>query len=196
MGELRSLHNLGGLYYEAGQLDEAQAVYGQAATRAAELGRPWAPYGLDARLLSGIVCYVRGQEAAQRVLDVSGEVRRPPRRRWRPRPCSWQPADRLQQLQRLRPWWERDGMMATVGGAAAIDLLGGSGDFAAMHDYVVATVSRIWQSTSFMARIRLSALLLGHMAVRATSAATADRPALLDPVTICSPLPPVPSTRT
>ncbi len=188
MGELRSLHNLGGLYYEAGQLDEAQAVYGQAATRAAELGRPWAPYGLDARLLSGIVCYVRGQwEAAQRVLDVSGEDPPAPAEASLATTSLLVAAGRgdassLQQLQRLRPWWERDGMMATVGGAAAIDLLGGSGDFeaaAAMHDYVVATVSRIWQSTSFMARIRLSALLLGHMAVRATSAATADRPALL-----------------
>ena len=66
--------------------------------------------------------------------------------------------------------------MALFAGFAAIDLHGDRGDLAAAisaHDDVVASVGGMWGNKDFQARIRLSALLLGHVA---NAAATTRQP--------------------
>jgi ATP/maltotriose-dependent transcriptional regulator MalT len=72
-------------------------------------------------------------------------------------------------------------MIAVVSAAAALDLLGDAGrldEAVALHDEVVQLVGGLWASPDFQARVRLSALLLGHLATRATVAGARERESL------------------
>ncbi len=87
----------------------------------------------------------------------------------------------LERLSHVRSWWDRDGLIPVVAGSAAIDLYGDSGEFEAalaVHDEVVALVSRLWQDETFGARVRLSALALGQIATQASRSTAAQRPNL------------------
>jgi DNA-binding CsgD family transcriptional regulator len=185
--ELRGLFSLGGLNFELGRLDEARAVYESGLQRARETGRPWAPYGVDARAMAGLVAYVAGDwEAVLRLVDVTGES---------PPPVSeaalaavglavaaarGDPAA-IDRIAHVRRQWERDGVIAILAGAAAIDLHGDRGDLAAAiatYDDVVATVSKVWQREFFQAQIRLAGLLLGHLCAEAGRVGADERAAL------------------
>ncbi len=81
-------------------------------------------------------------------------------------------------LARLRPWWQRDGLLAVLSGAAFIDLLALHGDVGAaeaIHEEVVASVAALWHRPDFQARIRLGALLLGQLGSAAAHAGVAER---------------------
>jgi DNA-binding NarL/FixJ family response regulator len=182
--ELRGLCTLGGLYYSQGRLAPALAAYRQAADRAIETGRPWAPYGLDGIAFTAIVAHVSGQwQLAAEMVAVGGQAR-PEFAEALLAAVGLQlaadrgDADGLDRIAGLRAWWRRDGLIAISSGAAAIELLGQSGDLAgaqAMYDDVVASVSKLWQRMTFHARIRLNALLLGHLATAAASASVSER---------------------
>jgi DNA-binding CsgD family transcriptional regulator len=61
-------------------------------------------------------------------------------------------------------------MVAILAGVAGIDLHGDAGDIdtaIALHDEVVASVTSLWRTPFFGARIRLSALLIGQLASEA-----------------------------
>ncbi|MEP6695652.1 MAG: AAA family ATPase [Pseudonocardiales bacterium] len=185
--ELRGLFNLGSLHYEAGRLTEALSVYESAAGRAREAGRPWAPYGIDARALAGVVAYVAGDwDHASRIIDVAGES-----------PPAMAEAvltsvglsvaagrgrhDALDLLPNLRPWWDRDGLVAIFTGGPTIDLHGDRGDPTSaieVHDRVVSAVCRLWQVPAFEAQIRLSGLLLGQLGTAAGRSGGAERTTL------------------
>jgi DNA-binding CsgD family transcriptional regulator/tetratricopeptide (TPR) repeat protein len=170
--EMRGLFNLGSLHYELGRLEQAQAAYGTAMERALQMGRPWGPYGFDARVMAAVVAYVRGDwTSTERLVDVRTES--PPglaesllaaidvlvaAGRGRRKVLAFLPA--------LRPWFEREPMVA-VYAASAIDLHGDAHDIddaIALHDEVVQAVGRVWGPASFQARVRLGALLLGQLA--------------------------------
>jgi DNA-binding CsgD family transcriptional regulator len=88
----------------------------------------------------------------------------------------------LAAMPRLRASWQLDGLIAITSGAAAIELYGQSGDLAAaqaIHDDVVSTVNELWRQMKFQARVRLAALLLGHLAAAAASATATDRAELV-----------------
>ncbi len=70
----------------------------------------------------------------------------------------------------MQAWSDRDGLIAILAGAAAIDLYGDRGDIASAvkaHDDAVESVTRLWQVPTFDARVRLSALLIGQLATDA-----------------------------
>jgi DNA-binding CsgD family transcriptional regulator len=185
--ELRGLYNLGNLHYEWGRLAEAAAVFRTGSERAHDTGRPWAPYGIDSRAMAGIVAYVAGDwDGALHCLDVRGES--PP-----PLAEALLAADGLavrvgrgesrplELLRVLRPWWDRDGMIAILSGFAVIDLHGDRGDLdaaIAAHDDVVTTVTRLWQQPFFQARIRFSGLLIGQLAGAVARSSGAELAAL------------------
>jgi DNA-binding NarL/FixJ family response regulator len=184
VGELRALCSLGSLYYGQGRLAPALAAYQQAVQRAAEKGRPWAPYGMDALALSVIVAHVMGDwQLVDATLDMSGQTPPEYAAALLDAVGLQVAADRgqvgaLDQLPALRTWWQRDGLIGITSGGAAIDLLGHRGDVAganAMYDDVIATVSKLWQNMAFHARLRLSALLLGHLASAAATASVGER---------------------
>ncbi len=182
--ELRGLHQIGGLHFSTGEFPEAMKAYRAAARRARESGRPWAPYGLDARAIAGITAYTVGDwEAALRVVDVSGQS--PPAI-----------AEALLAAVRLgvvagrgepgalelvtvtRPWWSREGMTAVLSGGAAIDVHGELHDIEALvavHDDVMDILKRLWQGSTPWPQIRLSALVLGQLANNAARTAQSEK---------------------
>jgi len=186
--ELRSMVNLGGLHYEHARLDQALAVYQAATERARETGRPWTPYGLEARVMAAIAAYVSGKwDEAERIGDVTGQS---PPAMAEAELASVQLSvaagrgedQRLDLLPQLRPWWKREGMIAIYTASATIDLLGDRGDLAAaeaMFDETVAFMTELWQLPTFQARIRLSGLLLGQLATAAVRSSGPERKELV-----------------
>ncbi|MEP6762246.1 MAG: AAA family ATPase, partial [Sporichthyaceae bacterium] len=183
-GELRGLHNAGGVHYEVGEVAQAHAAYVIAYQRAVELGRPWAPYGLEARLLAGITSYVSGDwAAAERTLDVGGEAPPAPAEAALASVRMLVAAGRgdvrsLELVPVLQPWWDRDGMWVILSGGALIDLHGDNGDLPgalAAHDHVLDVIGQLWQSRYFMARLRLGALAIGQMTARASETGADER---------------------
>ncbi len=145
VAELRGLHQLGGIHHERGELADALAVYLRGAERARELGRPWAPYGFDARLLAALVSYESGDwDAANRLVDVSGQSPPGIAEALLASAGLLVAAGRgdlsaLDLLPQLRPWWGRDAMVAIFVAGGAIDLSGDAGDIdAAVEAYEAA----------------------------------------------------------
>lgn len=190
--ELRGHHHLGGVHLGLAQLDRAIEVYRTGAERAAELGRPWAPYGIDARVLAAIAAHTAGRwDLAVELVDLTGQ-----------NPPALAEADlgaagllvaagrgemaALGRLPFLQTFFTFNGMIAVNGAYAAIDLYGDAGNLAAavdVHDEVVGLLSGMWGSMWFQGRIRLSALLIGQSATAAVTASRADRKRLLERAT-------------
>jgi DNA-binding CsgD family transcriptional regulator/tetratricopeptide (TPR) repeat protein len=188
MGELRSLHNLGYVHYEQGRLEEALAVYQSAVQRAVQAGRPWAPYGIDSRVLAAITAYMSGDwQLVRQLVDVSGQTPPPVAEALLSSvsmilAAGQGDASATGSLKSLRRHWEKDGMIAIVGGSAGIDLYGDSGDLeaaVALHDEVVETVGKLWETSTFQARVRLSGLLIGQLATHVTTSGSAERPGIV-----------------
>jgi DNA-binding CsgD family transcriptional regulator/tetratricopeptide (TPR) repeat protein len=182
--ELRSLFNLAGLHYELGEVPEALEIYQQTWQRARQAGLPWGPYGLEARSMTATAAYIVGDwDLAVQTADIAGESP-PDLAEALLNAMSMEVAagrgrvERLQVLSQLRPWWLRDGLVAIISGAAAIDLHGQLGDLqAAMatHADTLTSVSTVWQTPVWAARIRLDSLLLGHLAAAAAHVTSAER---------------------
>jgi DNA-binding CsgD family transcriptional regulator len=186
--ELRGLFTLGSLHYDAGHLPEAAEHYAEASRRAQEVGRPWAPYGFDARMMEALTAYARGWwDQALDIVDVTGQ--QPPAL-----PEAVLAAaglivaagrgdvSALRLLPDLRPSWDRDGFIAIACAMAAIDLHGDSGDVdsaLAIHDEAVHEAGIILENRYFLGRIRLSALMLGQLCASVARTSASDRPALM-----------------
>ena len=187
--ELRGRINLGNIHYASGRLAEALEIYRAAAERAREAGRPWAPYGLDSRVMAAQVAYVAGDwDLASRLSDSAAERAPEMATAYLTSAGLAVAAGRgdvsvLDRLDRLRPWWAQEGLIAVFTGAAAIDLHGHTGNVAAAiaaHDEVVGVVRQLWAQDDFEAQIRLSALLLGQLAAAAGSVSSFERSALVE----------------
>ncbi|HLR85358.1 MAG TPA: LuxR C-terminal-related transcriptional regulator, partial [Nocardioidaceae bacterium] len=185
--EMKGLHQLAGVYYEAGDFDTALEKYLAASDRATQGGRPWAPYGVDGRVMASITAYVAGDwDKAKRLADVSGDAPPALAEAGLTAATMQVAAGRghrkaLDLVPSLRPWWYKDGMIAVLGGGAEIDLHGDAGDMSSAisaHDAIVEAVGKL-QWTWFPARIRLSALVLGQLACSASGASVAQRSELV-----------------
>jgi DNA-binding CsgD family transcriptional regulator/tetratricopeptide (TPR) repeat protein len=188
MAQLRGVYHLAMLHFGQGRLTSAIELFGEAGSRAAALGRQWAPYGLDAVVFGAIVTHINGdwQRAAQ-MIDTTGQAP--------PELAEAQFAAinltiaagrgevaALAGMPRLRKSWHLDGLVAINSGAAAIDMYGYAGDIdaaQAIHDDTVTTVSEMWQQMAFQARVRLAALLLGQLATAAGAATGTQREELV-----------------
>jgi DNA-binding CsgD family transcriptional regulator len=186
--EMRGRYLAAHVHLERGRLDLAQELFRQAAEAARTAGRPWAPYGFDARYQHAATAYLRGDwDEALRVADPSGES--PPadpeallRGVTLLVAAGRGDQDALRYHASLRPVWEREPLVGLTGGAAALDLHGDRGDLISMwqvHDELVSTLSRVW-TPAFQARVRLSALVLGQLATAAAGRPTAERAALTE----------------
>uniref|UniRef100_UPI002FCB7693 helix-turn-helix transcriptional regulator n=1 Tax=Aeromicrobium sp. TaxID=1871063 RepID=UPI002FCB7693 len=187
VGELRGLHNLAFVLYNAGELDDAEQAFRAAMSRAVKTGRPWAPYGFDGRVFAAIICYVRGR------WDDAVEL-------WKAGPDAPMLAEAIlaggalqvaagrgevsaiSNEQRLREYWEKDVAMTVHSAAALIDLHGDSGDFTSalkVHDDVVETLDREWDGRLFPARLRLTGLIVGQFASAVPRLAKSEHAALV-----------------
>ncbi|MGH9114478.1 MAG: ATP-binding protein, partial [Acidimicrobiales bacterium] len=183
-GELRARYNIASLHYQLGRLPEALSAFQATHERARTLGRSWAPYGFDSRAMAAVVSYVLGGwDRSLEIADPAGESAPGLPRAVLAATCMVVSAgrgdrDAVGLIPAIRSYWRHDGLVAVLSAAATIDLYGDSGDLAsaiAIHDEVVSTVAELWQMPTFLARIRLSALLLGQVAAEASRAQSATR---------------------
>jgi DNA-binding CsgD family transcriptional regulator/tetratricopeptide (TPR) repeat protein len=174
--ELRALYSVGSVNFEAGRMAEALAAYQQTLARAEELRLPWTPFGIVARAMVAIVYYMRGDwPEVERITCTAGESSPEfPEMLLRAVGLGVLAARGdgagLETLASLRPYADKDGLIAILVGAAAIDIYGDRGDIAGAvkaHDQTVAAVTRLWRVPTFDARRRLSALLIGQLATDA-----------------------------
>ena len=170
--EMRGRFHLALIELEEGRLAAAQELFREAAAAATASGRPWAPYGFDARYQQAMTAYLRGRW--DEALDIANPAGEAP------------PADAeallvtfrmmvgagrgdesvLRHYEPLKASWPREALVAVSAGAAAIELLGAQGDLTGVwrvHDEVVASAEATW-NPEFQARARLSALVLGQLA--------------------------------
>ncbi len=186
--ELRSRYLLGSLLHERGDLAAAKAAYHAGYLLAREIGLPWAPYAFEARLMEALVAYETGDWDDTLELTMVGGQSPPPIAEamllsiralvcvGRGDPTSGQ------LLAQLRPLWSLDGMVGISGAAAEIDWYGAHRDVAAMlasFQLAVEVIGVAW-SEAFQARIRLTALLLGHLADATADLSQADRGELVE----------------
>jgi len=180
--EVRGRYLTAGLHHERGDLDRAAEAYRHAFAVATEAGLAWAPYGFEARLMAALVAYESGDwDGCRDLTRVAGQA--PP-----PIPEAMLLGLRAMllvhsgdssagaALERVRPLWDRDGLVGISAAAAEIDWHGDRGDVLAVlttFDRAVIVVGAVL-SEHFQARIRLSALVLGHLA---DAAGRSPRPA-------------------
>ena len=185
--EMRGRFHLANVHLEHGRLAEAQDLFHQAAGTARAAGRPWAPYGFDARYYEAMTAFLRGQwDDALRVADFTGQMPPPDAEALLRSVAMLVGAGRgdesmLGDYERLKPSWEREGLVATNSGAAAIELLATRGDVDGVwrvHDDVIEAVTPLW-APMFQARVRLSALVIGGLAGVAATGVSATRGAAL-----------------
>jgi DNA-binding CsgD family transcriptional regulator/tetratricopeptide (TPR) repeat protein len=182
--EIRSTFSLANLMYDQAELGPARETFERADALARRNGRTWAPYGVDARMMSAIVAYTAGDwNDVLHICDVTTEAA-PPLARAALEAIASQVAAGRGELESLDGYperheqWRHDALVALLSAAAAIDLYGDSGDLEAaqdVHDDAVATVSEMWDRSTFQARIRFSGLLLGQYAKAAVSASGPER---------------------
>jgi DNA-binding NarL/FixJ family response regulator len=186
--EIRSTFSLGNLMYDQGELGPSRETFERADALARRNGRAWAPYGIDARMMAAIVAYTAGDWTdAVKICDTSNESAPPLARAALDAIASLVAAGRgelenLEGYAERHDQWRHDALVALLSAAAAIDLHGDHGDLdaaQAVHDDAVTVVSEMWDRSSFQARIRFSALLLGQYARAAASASAPERAGLV-----------------
>jgi DNA-binding NarL/FixJ family response regulator len=186
--ELRGTFNLGTLLYESGRIEESRAVYARAVERGRSVGRPWAPFALESRVLGIQAAYLVGDwDAAAAMADLHGES--PPELAEAMLTASGLvvragrgDAAATEMLPGLVAPGRREGMVSLFAGFAAIDLYGDAGDVQAAlsaHDQTVQVLSEIWANMDFQARIRLAALLIGQLATAVPGTASDDHDSLV-----------------
>src|SRR4029453_11198046 len=59
--EIRALHQLATVYFGIGKFAEARRLYLEGADRSKASGRPWSPWGIDARAVAALSAYILGE---------------------------------------------------------------------------------------------------------------------------------------
>ncbi len=185
-GEMRGRFLLGNLLHERGDLVAAREAYHLGAEVASAAGRPWAPYGLEARVMEAQTAYELGDwEGCLAVTRFAAQS--PP-----PLAAAMSLATRASVLlargdpaagallDQVRSEWPRDGWIAISAGGAEIEWLGAQGESERMLAAFDRATGLLDQTGFYQARIRLTALLLGRLADAAGRATAADRALLVE----------------
>jgi DNA-binding NarL/FixJ family response regulator len=192
MGELRGLHNLAFILFNAGELDDAEQAFRAAMARAEATGRTWAPYGFDGRAYAALICYIRGRWDDALALQTVGPEAPLLAEAILAGGALLVAAGRgdeaaLSDGPRLRTLWERDIALTVHSGSALIDLHGDRGDLAAaraVHDDIVDTLVKQWNGERFAARLRLTGLIVAQMASAASRLTRAEQAELVSEATV------------
>ena len=132
---------------------------------------------------AGVIAYMRGDwDLALELADYSAENPPPtPRAMLDAVRLAWRPAavrsPRWLGVPALRERWHREGMIAVVGGGAAIELLSmrdGAADAVAMYDDICEVIVPLW-AENFGARLRLATLGIAALADEAPRTPSAGR---------------------
>ncbi len=183
LSEMRGYQRCGGLEYDYGELAAAQANFLEAARLAREIGRPWTIQGIAGRMQAAVMAYMRGEwEEALAIADYSNEDPPPTPRAMLDAVALAVAAGRgdvsaLGRFSGLRERWHREGLVAVVGGGAAIELQSlrdGAAAAVATYDDLCCVLTPLW-GESFGARLRLATLALSALADEAPRTSTAAR---------------------
>lgn len=185
--QLAAMFRLGNVHYEWAELAQARQVWSQAADLARRAGRPWSPFGFDARLRGAMAAHVMGDwDEALRITDATGES--PPETlRALLMAADLQTAagrgdvDALQRLPMVRERWRRDGLIAVLSGSASIDLFGlrdGVDGALTAYDDVSEVLADLWEP-AFQARVRFAALVMAWVVAAVPITPSANRAELL-----------------
>jgi DNA-binding CsgD family transcriptional regulator/tetratricopeptide (TPR) repeat protein len=181
--QIRGHLRLGAVEYDYGALEAAQGAYLEAARLAREHGMPWTAYGVGARTQAAVMAVMRGEwDEALPIADFTAEDPPPTPRAMLESVELAVAAGRgdrtaLERLPALRERWHREGLIAVVGGAAAIELSSardGAAAAVATYDDLCRVLAPLW-GESFGARLRLATLALAALADEAPRTPTAER---------------------
>lgn len=184
---VRVLHRLGSARFRRGDLTAALATYDEGARLAEHLHLDRAPFGLECRLLAGIIaCQLGDWDGALSRWDLGGQPLAEVTRMYFVGARLFVAAGRgdpldPQTLAALRASWRVDGITA-VYSVTAIDQLGQEGRIEAALDLatdILATLDSLWGRRQQIA-IRLAALVTGQCAAYARTADTRLRQRMLD----------------
>ena len=183
LSEMRGYQRCGGLEYDYGELAAAQSNFMEAARLAREIGRPWTIQGISGRMQGAVMAYMRGEwDEALAIADYSNEDPPPTPRAMLDAVAMTVAAGRgdvgaLGRFSGLRERWHREGLVAVVGGGAAIELRSlrdGAAAAVATYDDICVVLTPLW-GESFGARLRLATLALATLADEAPRTSTAAR---------------------
>ena len=185
--ELAARYRLGSLHYSYAEHAEALREWSTGIEIARRFGRQWAPYGFDSRMMSAQTRYTIGDfDGALALVDTSAET---PPQTLRVMLSTIEllvaaargETDQMSKLPAVGERWRRDGLIAVLGGAAMVDLVGtrdGAAAAVAAYDEIVAVISDLWQP-DFEAKVRLAALTGEYLIDAAGSASGRERAELL-----------------
>ncbi|MEO6473040.1 MAG: AAA family ATPase, partial [Aeromicrobium sp.] len=181
VGELRAHILLAFFLYDRGELDKAEESFLEAMKRAADAGRSWAPYGFDGRVFASVTAYLRGRWDRVTELGKVGKLSPPPLAAATLEAVGVMvsagrgDASALETIERLKPLWSQDIVLAIYAGTAAIDLAPNVSAAIAWHDALLESLTEDWDSPLAPARIRMGGLILGRLAAAAPTATAAER---------------------
>jgi DNA-binding NarL/FixJ family response regulator len=188
--EMRSSYSLGSLYYEIGELGRALETFEQTWARSRETGRPWEMFGMQARVMAGLIRYTCGDwDAALQTLGTAHESPAPPAKAalssmaLRVRAGRGETGVVLAELEAERSWWERDGrvgLQSVLAALEAYELLGEPQPALTLITELVEVMGVLWQNEWFLARIELAARGLAVLAAAAARAPQSERAALVE----------------
>ena len=183
LSEIRGHLRTGGVEYDYGSLDAAQQAFLRAADLARRIGRPWMTQGVSARTQAAMMAFMRGRwDEALQIVDHSEEDPPSTPRAMLDSVVIAVGAGRgdlsvLDRFPAVRERWHREGMIAMVAGAAAIDLVSwrdGAAAAVGQYDDLCDVLAPMW-SASFGGRLKLATLALGALADEAPRTSTAGR---------------------
>lgn len=188
LGELRGLHQLAFVHYNAGELDEAEDAFRQGMIRAAETGWAWGPYGFDGRFFSALICYMRGRwDEALALRGVGPDAPSIPEASLAAVALMVHAGrgnvEEVERTLTMRSLWRHEIAASVHATSGLIELHGIAGDLAAARrafDDLVELEFRAWDEPLFPGSIRLIALLIGQYAAAVPSLDRADLGGLLE----------------
>ena len=169
--QMRMLHYLAAIAHRRGDLPNALARYDEGVAVARRIGREWAPFGMECRLVGALTAYELGDwDGVVRRLDISRETVPQPNRTLYEAAALSVAAGRGRPVEPgvirgLREWWPVDGLSVVLTVHPGIDLLGDAGDVEGALDLTdagIALLERTWGK--FQAITRMAALLAGQAA--------------------------------
>ncbi len=171
--ELRALHQIAGLHARVDDHTKAAATYAEAIRRAAEANARTEMYGLDSIIFAATLAAKMANWERVDSLLTDWEKLPPLAKaaamaiRMTVSVARGRYDEARAAYKTLRRHWHQDMYVLVNTAPAMIDLLGSTGDLAGAtetYDDAVATVKQIWRMPVFDAQIRMTALLLTHLA--------------------------------
>ena len=167
---MRMLHYLAAIAHRRVHLPAALARYDEGVAVARRIGRVWAPFGMECRLVGALTAYELATGSRRAATGHSQETVPQPNRSLYEAAALSVAAGRGHPVEPgvirgLREWWPVDGLSVVLTVHPGIDLLGDAGDVEGALDLTdagIAVLERTWGK--FQAITRMAALLAGQAA--------------------------------